>query len=193
MSESNVIGRPVAVDGSRVTSNNNPLGQVDYRWVQGFAGAAEEIPEHLKDAPSPKDGQDYVEYKNHFEQWMYARTAGQGTESVGLFIKCEMLLPDGKPVQLFKPSHFRAPFKFACNHVIIFDPNSPEQMFFIPFERNTKQNFGYNLCKTCWGSVQRKKFQFHKEMCMKCGPCCEEAAFARIAKNPELYVDLSLK
>lgn len=186
----NVFGRAVALDGGKITQGNNPLSQVDYRWIPGMAGAPDEIPNDLRQMPAPGDGADYGEYKTRFEQWMYMRMGDQSKEA-GLFIKCEMLLPNGRPVQLFKPTHFRAPFKFACNHVIIFDPVSPEKMYFIPFELNGK--IGYNLCATCWGLVQKKRFNYLKELCMKCGVCCEEAAFARIAKSPELYVDLSVK
>jgi hypothetical protein len=73
----------------------------------------------------------------------------------------------------------------ACAHCLSQDPVHPEGMYYFPEH--------YYVCKTCFGLIERRKFDFWHNLYVSCWPCIMAESQRISLIDPGLVVDLRLK
>jgi hypothetical protein len=85
--------------------------------------------------------------------------------------------------------HFGSDVTLACDHVLMQDPHNPEGVFFLPLRRGF--DAGYYLCKTCWGLMQKRKFNPAISVKGKCSKCVGECLERIEHVHPDRLVNLA--
>jgi len=75
-----------------------------------------------------------------------------------------------------------APMTFGCAHVARQDDLHPDGIVFTPKR--------YYVCKMCWSLIERKKFDFDREIMTLCWYCIEDEARRIVKIDPALLLDL---
>lgn len=149
----------------------------------------------FKNAP-PKSDKDYGVYRGYYEGLMQCAQAQQGLQTDEGFIiysaACEWKDEKLRAIHgrgQMKEEHRGCPFVFACFHIIHADPESPEVVRYIPFERGKPE--GYYLCHTCFKLLERCKLDLQNAVCTKCSRCVGESLTNMMQKHPGRFIDLT--
>lgn len=74
------------------------------------------------------------------------------------------------------------PFWFGCRHIVGIDADTHEGV--------VRTIYHQYLCKTCWKLIEKKKFDWEKELGLVCRVCTTGLVNKLKQRNPELVLDL---
>ena len=136
---------------------------------------------------TPTIGKDYRAYQKYWE--------GEFHEALGNAIRlkwnsCCETVSNGQRIVLpgRKKNHIGSNVILACDHLLPQDPENPDGVYFFPLERGGTA--GYYVCPPCFRAIERHKYNFGREIKMKCALCIGEFVSAVSTAFPDRLITL---